>query len=329
MSRTHEAWQRAELLKREKALAESGAQPVVPADAPAIASDPAQPAAAAVTAPLAAPAPPRQEARAAALVAPVGQAPVFDDESGAALGEALGERIVTHPTADPVLVDQFRKLAVTIHQAQLEHGVRTVSVTSAIASEGKTLTAINLGLTLAASYQRRVLIIDADLRRPSMHDWLKLSRTPGLTDAIAKGANVSAIVQLMPGVSVLTAGSRTRDPVNALSSEPFRRLLVEAALAYDLVILDMPPVGALPDTTLVASASDTTVFVVQAGMTDYTVVQRAVEAIGADRIIGVALNMVPHGEFGATYGYPGDYSEDMPQGRGLFARLGRLFQRSR
>jgi capsular exopolysaccharide synthesis family protein len=219
---------------------------------------------------------------------------------------------------------------VTIHHAQLEHGVRTVSVTSAVASEGKTLTAINLGLTLAASYQRRVLIIDADLRRPAMHDWLKLSRTPGLTDAIAaKGVNVSAIVQLMPGVSVLTAGSRTRDPVNALSSEPFRRLLVEAAIAYDLVILDMPPVGALPDTTLVASASDTTVFVVQAGMTDYTVVQRAVEAIGADRIIGVALNMVPHGEFGDTYGYPGDYSEDLPEPNGLFARLGRMFRKSR
>jgi Mrp family chromosome partitioning ATPase len=87
----------------------------------------------------------------------------------------------------------------------------------------------------------------------------------------------------------------------------------------------MPPVGALPDTTLVAAASDTTVFVVHAGMSDYTVVQRAVEAIGADRIIGVALNMVPPGEFDATYGYLGDYSEDAHQSKGLFARLRRLF----
>ena len=192
------------------------------------------------------------------------------------------------------------------------------SVTSALASEGKTLTAINLALTLAASYQRRVLLIDADLRRPSLHDWLKLSRTPGLTDAISSKKPIATpIVQLMPGVSVLTAGSRTRDPVNALSSEPFRRLLIDAALAYDLLILDMPPVGSLPDTTLVAAASDTTVFVVQAGMTDYTVVQRAVEAIGADRIIGVALNRVPPGEFRSTYGYPGDYSDEALEHRGL------------
>ena len=323
MSRTHEAWQRAELLKRERALKESGTGSSAPASellyddsgVPDLLLQPQAPAPAAVQ--------PRVEPPAESA-APT-ELPLFGDESGAELGTALGEQIVTHPDADPVLVDQFRKLAVSLHHAQLEHGVRTVSVTSAVASEGKTLTAVNLALTLAASYQRRVLLIDADLRRPALHDWLKLSRTPGLTDAIAsKNPNALPVVQLMPGVSVLTAGSRARDPINALSSEPFRRLLVDAALAYDLLILDMPPVGPLPDTTLVASASDTTVFVVQAGMTDYTVIQRAVEAIGADRIIGVALNMVAPGEFGSTYGYLGDYSEDRPK-TGLFAKWRRFF----
>lgn len=331
MSRTHEAWQRAELLKREKALAESGVEPVAPASEPANDRSPAQVATAALPPLVAPPVLPRPETPVAGLVAPPGQSPLFGDESGAELGETLGEQIVTHPNADPVLVDQFRKLAVTIHHAQLEHGVRTVAVTSALAGEGKTLTAINLALTLAASYQRRVLLIDADLRRPSMHEWLRLPRTPGLTDAISsKTPNAVPLVQLMPGVSVLTAGARTRDPVNALSSEPFRRLLIDAALAFDLLILDMPPVGALPDTTLVAAASDTTVFVVQAGMANYTVVQRAVEAIGADRIIGVALNMVPAAEFRSTYGYPGHYGdEELPENPGFLARFGRLFRKSR
>jgi capsular exopolysaccharide synthesis family protein len=322
MSRTHEAWQRAELLKREKALKESAAGTSVPvSDLPPDDHVPDLP----LQAPTVAAVQPREEIP-AAIVVPAAQSPLFGDESGAELGSALGEQIVTHPDADPVLVDQFRKLAVAIHHAQLEHGVRTVSVTSAVASEGKTLTAINLALTLAASYQRRVLLVDADLRRPSLHDWLKLPRTPGLTDAIAsKHPNALPVVQLMPGVSVLTAGSRTRDPVNTLSSEPFRRLLLDAALAYDLLILDMPPVGALPDTSLVAGASDTTVFVVQAGMADYTVVQRAVEAIGPDRIIGVALNMVSPEEFDSTYGYLGHYAEDPPDNGGLLARLRRLF----
>ena len=330
MSRTHEAWQRAELLKREKALAESGAEPLAPAGERANDLGPGQRAAAAPPVQFAAPIPPPPGPTPPGQVAPPDRPPLFNDESGAELGHALGERIVTHPAADPVLVDQFRKLAATIHHAQLEHGVRTVSVTSAVASEGKTLTAINLALTLAASYQRRVLLIDADLRRPSLHEWLKVPRAPGLTEAISRQhSNTVPIVELMPGVSVLSAGSRTHDPVNALSSEPFRRLLLDAALAFDLVILDMPPVGALPDTTLVAAASDTTVFVVQAGLAEYTVVQRAVEAIGADRIIGVALNMVPPGEFGAYYGYVGHYAEDPPEGSGLLIRFGRLFGKSR
>jgi receptor protein-tyrosine kinase len=328
MSRTHEAWQRAEQLKREKALAEAGGGSVVAPSQAAPDRVPTQGAVASAPAEVATAPAPRAAALPPGLSASSDRPPLFNDESGTELGQTLSERIVTHPDADPVLVDQFRKLAVTIHHAQLEHGVRTVSVTSAVASEGKTLTAINLALTLAASYQRRVLLVDADLRRPSLHDWLKLPRTPGLTDAISRQhPNAVPIVELMPGFSVLTAGSRTRDPVNALSSEPFRRLLLDAALAFDLVILDMPPVGALPDTTLVAAASDTTVLVVHAGLAEYTVIQRAVEAIGADRIIGVALNMVPPSEFGATYGYVGDYSEESAAGSGLFARIGRVFRR--
>ncbi len=220
------------------------------------------------------------------------------------------EKLAIHPGADPVVVDQFRKLGGVLHQAQLEHGTRIVTVASAVASEGKTLTAINLAATLAASYRRRVLLVDADLRGPSVHTTLRCPAAPGVADVLAGSAGPELpAIEVTPGFFVLTAGTRTRDPISALSSEQFRQLLADAVSAFDWVILDIPPVGALPDAGLLTAMSDTTVLVVQTGTAAYPVVQRAAEAIGPDRIIGVVLNMVEPGELDATYGEAGVYSD--------------------
>jgi capsular exopolysaccharide synthesis family protein len=229
------------------------------------------------------------------------------------------EKLAIYPGADPVVIDQFRKLAGVLHQAQLEHGTRTVTVASAVASEGKTLTAINLAATLAASYRRRVLLIDVDLRGPSVHATLRCPLAPGLSDVLSgtAGPELPAI-EITPGFFVLTAGTRTRDPISALSSEQFRQLLADAVAAFDWVVLDIPPVGALPDAGLLTAMSDTTVLVVQTGTAAYPVIQRAAEAIGPDRIIGVVLNMVAVGELDATYGEVGAYADTnvpVPGGR--------------
>jgi general secretion pathway protein A len=222
----------------------------------------------------------------------------------------IGEKLITNPDLDSVVVDQFRKLAAVLHQAQREHGTRTVAVASAMAHEGKTLTAINLAVALATSYNRRVLLVDADLRRPSVHTLLECPLTPGLTDAVG-GATGAAfpIAGAMASLSVVTAGTRTKDPISVISSDQFRNLLAGAAEAFDWVVLDIPPAGALPDAGLLTTMSDTTVLVVQAGTASYSVVQRAAEAIGADRIIGVVLNRVARSEFGATYGQSSAYSD--------------------
>jgi capsular exopolysaccharide synthesis family protein len=220
------------------------------------------------------------------------------------------EKLVIHPAADPTVVDQFRKLGGVLHQAQLEHGTRTVTVASAVASEGKTLTAVNLAATLASSYRRRVLLVDADLRGPSVHATLRCPLAPGVSDVLSGSAGPELpAIEISPGFFVLTAGTRTRDPISALSSEQFRQLLADAAVAFDWVVLDIPPVGALPDASLLTAMSDTTVLVVQTGSAAYPVVQHAAEAIGPDRIIGVVLNMVAPGELDATYGEVGVYAD--------------------
>ena len=88
------------------------------------------------------------------------------------------------PDPNSALVEQYRRFGAALHHHQLQGGAHTLMVTSAVASEGKTLTATNLALTLSHSYKRRVLLIDADLRRPSVHEVLALPNTVGLTDAL-------------------------------------------------------------------------------------------------------------------------------------------------
>src|SRR5688500_11197873 len=112
----------------------------------------------------------REEPANAAEVAPVVPDPADTGLSGAELrpirgfSDAWMERLVISPSADPLLVEQFRQLAATLHQARADHNTRVVMVTSASAGEGKSLTVVNLALTLSDSYRQRVLLIDADLR---------------------------------------------------------------------------------------------------------------------------------------------------------------------
>src|SRR5438067_664707 len=93
-------------------------------------------------------------------------------------------KVVVGPGAESALIEQYRRLGAALHHHQLQSGARTLMVTSAVAAEGKTLTATNLALTLSHSYQRRVLLVDADLRRPSVHEILRLPNTTGLSDSL-------------------------------------------------------------------------------------------------------------------------------------------------
>ena len=96
----------------------------------------------------------------------------------------LAGRIVAAPGASPMLSEQFRRLAATLHHAQLVQGTKVVMITSANPADGKTLTATNLALTLSESYRRQVLLVDADLRRPSLHEVFRVPNVVGLNEGL-------------------------------------------------------------------------------------------------------------------------------------------------
>lgn len=230
------------------------------------------------------------------------------------------DKMVVGKNADPSVVEQYRHLAAALHKAQGELGYRSVMVTSALAAEGKTLTAANLALTLSHSYQRRVLLIDADLRRPRLQDLFGLTAGPGLTDSLAlpRGGKLP-LHHLSDTLWVLGAGRPIDDPMSTLVSPSMQHLLGDAKDVFDWVIVDTPPIAILPDANLLAAMIDTALLVVSAPTTPYPMVQRAAQAIGTTRILGVVLNRAEKAGLSAGYGYYDDYpaagGRPGPQGR--------------
>lgn len=214
----------------------------------------------------------------------------------------VDEKIVVHPDSSPTAVEQYRRLAALLHHTQQDRGLHTVMVASALAEEGKTLTAINLALTLSESYRRRVLLIDADLRRPSVAECFGLMNLPGLAEALQAEEDAKLdIVHLSPRLSILPAGQPMSDPMHALTSNRMRRIVEEASEAFDWVVLDSPPVALLTDANLMAAMVEGAILVVGAGSTPFASIQKAIGAIGRDRILGVILNRVHHSGTGDYY----------------------------
>ena len=222
-------------------------------------------------------------------------------------------RLVSGTPLNSALVEQFRALAATLHQAQVDHNVRVLLITSAESSEGKSLTSVNLAITLSESYRRRVLLIDADLRRPSLHQIAQIPNTTGLGDTLT-GADEQklTVYRLSETLTVAPAGQPNANPMRALTSARMQPLLREASTMFDWVLLDAPPLGPIADSSLLAPLCDAALLVVRADRTHYASVEKAIETVGRDRIIGVVLN---GGEQAgkATYGDYYTYAESQPR----------------
>jgi capsular exopolysaccharide synthesis family protein len=234
-------------------------------------------------------------------VAPPPDSGLYSRGSGRS-GERHQKLVVGH-NMRPGAIEQYRKLAAGLHHAQTQQGIKIVMMASTLAGEGKTLTATNVALTLSESYRRRVILIDADLRRPTIHDVFNLPNVSGLNDVLkANSDNSCEVFEVSPHLSVLTAGRPNPDPISLLTSERMRRLIATATEEYDWVIVDTPPVGLLTDANLLASMVHIVLLVVAAGRTPYRLVTRSVEALGRDRIFGVVLNRVAAGDSWEGYG---------------------------
>ncbi len=215
------------------------------------------------------------------------------------------EKLVVGAQADPMVLEQYRRLAASLHDLQVQHGLKTLMVASALPQEGKTLTVANLAVTLSESFHRRVLLIDADLRRPSLHTLFGIPNEAGLADLVRGGTTGVPAIAVSPSLGILTAGRMELNPLAPLMSEHLGSVIAHAASQFDWVLLDTPPIGLLPDAQLVARASEGVLFVIAAGTTPYTLVQRSIADLGQDRIVGTVLNRIDRSALLQKHAYGG------------------------
>jgi capsular exopolysaccharide synthesis family protein len=230
-------------------------------------------------------------------------------ESGhlGSLDVELNGKLVGSAETPPVVVEQYRRLAASLHELQVDTGLKTLMVTSAMPREGKTLTVTNIALTLSQSYRRRVLLVDADLRRPSLHQVFRLPRTVGLSEALRTGSRPH-FLELSPLLSVLSAGELAGDPLTALTSNRLPALVEQCTTAFDWVLFDAPPVGVMPDGNVIARVVKAVVFVIAAGVTSQRMIERAIEEIGREQIVGTVLNRIDERQMLAAHEYQDYYA---------------------
>src|SRR5579862_1654902 len=193
-----------------------------------------------------------------------------------------GKSVVSRET-NAASVEQYRRLAATLLSMQAERGLKTLIVSSGMPGEGKTLTITNLALTLSEAYARRVLLVDADFRRPSVHEMFGIMNTSGLAESLQSANRSPSMITISSTLSVVPTGHPGANPIAALSSDRMRAFVAGAAERFDWVLIDPRPIGLPFDANLLTGATDGVLFVVAAGITPYTVVQRSIAEIGADR----------------------------------------------
>lgn len=197
---------------------------------------------------------------------------------------------VTQPRS--AYCEQFRSLRTRVLQAGERKKMQAFVVTSAGVAEGKTLTALNLAWLLAQTDGVRALLIDSDLRQPCATDYLGMEPAIGLSEVLAGEATLDeTIIRLEPaGLHLLPGGAARDDVAELLSGPKFGRVLAEVRRMFDYIIIDAPPLGIFTDATVLINRADGALLVVRAGKTRYAAVDRLLEQLPRERMLGVVLN---------------------------------------
>jgi capsular exopolysaccharide synthesis family protein len=205
--------------------------------------------------------------------------------------------------------EAYRAVRTALYFSVRTGGYKVVQVTSPDMGEGKSTLASNLAVTIAQS-EKKVILIDADLRRPSLHKLFGLSPEQGLTSVLAGDAELDDVIQAtaVPGLSVLPCGPIPPNPAELLTLSRFQELLGALREKYDFVVVDTPPLLAVTDPSVVVPYADTVLFTLHPSKRARPHAERAVELLGSlgANVMGVVVNSVD--ERGSTYGnYGGGY----------------------
>ncbi|GAB1805392.1 CpsD/CapB family tyrosine-protein kinase [Priestia megaterium] len=219
----------------------------------------------------------------------------------------LKRRLLAHNSPKDPVAEQYRTIRTNIQFSNVDQDIKTIVLTSSGAEEGKSTTSANLA-TVYAQQGLKVLLIDADLRKPTGHYTFRLENHIGLTNVLTRQSTLAQAVQEseIPHLSVLTSGPIPPNPSELLASSQMAELLKEMKEQFDMIIFDTPPILAVADAQILANQVDGTILVVSSGKTEKDAALKSKELLSnaQGKLLGVVLNnrKVEEGNYYYYYG---------------------------
>lgn len=235
-------------------------------------------------------------------------------------------QLYTYNNPKSHIAEAYRILRTNIEFSNIDKNIKTILVTSAQQNEGKSTAISNLASTFASLENKKVLIIDCDLRNPSVHKMFNVSNISGLTDVLTGQKDIEKCIEKtkVKNLDILKAGKIPPNPSEILQSKKMRNFMEVIKEYYDYIFIDSPPVGIVTDASILAQYADGTILLVAANEADIEAVKVAkerLEGVNAN-ILGAILNKFEANEnsYGYYNYYYGSTSEKKKQKRGLFGR---------
>jgi capsular exopolysaccharide synthesis family protein len=214
-------------------------------------------------------------------------------------------RLVSVSDIDSPAAEAFRLLSVRLRHLRRSRELRKLLITSTIPQEGKSMVSANLACALAASTRRKILLLEGDVRRPSLSKVFALKAYPGLCEWLHGGRSlISSLYRLEPGgIWLFPAGHAPANPLELLESTKLSALMEQLAGWFDWIIIDSPPVLPLADTSVWTRVADGILLVARQGTTQKRHLQRGLEALEAKKVIGTVLNSSKNSSDNEYYSY--------------------------
>lgn len=204
-------------------------------------------------------------------------------------------QIITLTNPRSPISESYRALRTNIEFSSIDEKLQVLMVSSAGPGEGKSTTITNLAVTFAQS-EKKVVLIDADLRKPTAHHTFSISNRLGLSTVISQQCSLEEVIQVsdIPNLDVITSGAIPPNPAEMMNSKRMTAVIDRLREMYDIILIDTPPLLAVTDAQIVATKSDGVILVVDQGRVKREIAGKAVknlESVNA-RILGVVLNNV-------------------------------------
>lgn len=219
--------------------------------------------------------------------------------------------LITATQPDAPASEQYRKLkSILVKMVRSQKAGRSLLVTSSIGGEGKTVTSINLAITLAQEFDHTVLLVEADLRRPTLMNYLNMKAERGLTDCLLDGASIADVL-VKTGIgklSVLPAGRPVKNPVELFSSDRMHEVMAEIKDRYPdrFVIIDSTPILPFAEAHILATQVDSVLYVARQDYTPFEKLKEGIANLKSHNLLGVVCNDMDEAMIGSGYyGYYG------------------------